>query len=93
VLSKPRLSSSNVNARNVYPSRAAAAHAPPFGYLRINSDSTAHKRTSVTADMFTTRALRQAAAHAERTPLIKFLGPRTIPCEHTSNPDAVPPPC
>jgi small subunit ribosomal protein YMR-31 len=29
--------------------------------------------------MFTTRALRQAAAHAERTPLIRFIGPRTIP--------------
>lgn len=31
--------------------------------------------------MFATRSLRQAAAHAERTPLIKFIGPRTIPCE------------
>jgi hypothetical protein len=29
-----------------------------------------------------TKALRQAAgaAHAERTPMIKFLGKRTIPC-------------
>ncbi|KAJ6441727.1 ribosomal protein YMR-31, mitochondrial [Purpureocillium lavendulum] len=38
--------------------------------------------------MFTTRALRQAAAHAERTPLIKFLGPRTIPSaiDHTPKP-------
>lgn len=27
-----------------------------------------------------TRALRQAAAHAERQPMIKFLGPRSIPC-------------
>lgn len=27
----------------------------------------------------TSRVLRQAAVHAERTPLIKFVGPRTIP--------------
>ncbi|KAF5252743.1 hypothetical protein FANTH_2268 [Fusarium anthophilum] len=35
-----------------------------------------------------TRALRQAAVHAERTPLIKFLGPRTIPSnlDHTPKP-------
>lgn len=31
--------------------------------------------------MFTTRVLRQAAAHAERQPLIRFIGPRTIPCK------------
>ena len=31
--------------------------------------------------MIATRALRQAAVHAERTPLIKFIGPRSIPCE------------
>ncbi|KFA67124.1 hypothetical protein S40285_03018 [Stachybotrys chlorohalonatus IBT 40285] len=38
--------------------------------------------------MFATRALRQAAAHAERTPLIKFIGPRTIPSsiDHTPQP-------
>ncbi|KAK1526773.1 hypothetical protein CPAR01_13301 [Colletotrichum paranaense] len=30
--------------------------------------------------MFATRVLRQAAAHAERTPSIKFLGRRSIPC-------------
>lgn len=29
--------------------------------------------------MFTTKVLRQAAAHAERTPSIRFLGKRTIP--------------
>ena len=29
--------------------------------------------------MFATKTLRQAAAHAERTPLIKFIGKRTIP--------------
>jgi hypothetical protein len=29
--------------------------------------------------MFTTKALRQAAAHAERVPSIRFLGKRTIP--------------
>ncbi|EKJ78519.1 hypothetical protein NXS19_010376 [Fusarium pseudograminearum] len=35
-----------------------------------------------------TRALRQAAVHTERTPLIKFLGPRTIPSnlDHTPRP-------
>ncbi|KAF4993888.1 hypothetical protein FDECE_13286 [Fusarium decemcellulare] len=35
-----------------------------------------------------TRALRQAAVHAERTPLIKFLGPRTIPAnvDHSPQP-------
>ncbi|CCT71467.1 related to mitochondrial ribosomal protein [Fusarium fujikuroi] len=35
-----------------------------------------------------TRALRQASVHAERTPLIKFLGPRTIPSnvDHTPKP-------
>ncbi|KFH44353.1 hypothetical protein ACRE_049030 [Hapsidospora chrysogenum ATCC 11550] len=38
--------------------------------------------------MFATRTLRQAAAHAERTPMIKFLGPRTIPAsvDHTPKP-------
>lgn len=38
--------------------------------------------------MLATRALRQAAAHAERTPLIKFIGPRTIPSsiDHTPKP-------
>lgn len=30
--------------------------------------------------MFATKALRQASAAAERTPLIKFLGKRSIPC-------------
>jgi small subunit ribosomal protein YMR-31 len=38
--------------------------------------------------MYATRALRQAAAHAERTPMIKFIGPRTIPSsvDHSSKP-------
>jgi len=41
--------------------------------------------------MFATKALRQAsaaAAHAERTPLIKFLGKRTIPSsvDHSPHP-------
>lgn len=36
--------------------------------------------------MFTTRALRQAAAHAERQPMIKFIGPRSIPCMSCSAP-------
>ncbi|KAH7320268.1 hypothetical protein B0I35DRAFT_478528 [Stachybotrys elegans] len=38
--------------------------------------------------MYATRVLRQAAAHAERTPLIKFLGPRTIPAniDHSPQP-------
>ncbi|KAB5583410.1 hypothetical protein GE09DRAFT_1078795 [Coniochaeta sp. 2T2.1] len=38
--------------------------------------------------MFTTRILRQAAQHAERTPSIKFLGKRTVPSsvDHTSHP-------
>lgn len=35
---------------------------------------------SKSVTMFATRALRQAAAHAERTPMIKFIGPRSIPC-------------
>jgi hypothetical protein len=30
--------------------------------------------------MFATKALRAAAQHAERTPLIKFIGKRSIPC-------------
>lgn len=34
--------------------------------------------------MFATRALRQAAVHSQRQPMIKFLGPRSIPC--TSSP-------
>lgn len=36
----------------------------------------------------TTRVLRQAAVHAERTPLIKFVGPRSIPSniDHTPKP-------
>jgi len=29
--------------------------------------------------MFTSKALRQVAAHAERQPMIRFLGPRTVP--------------
>ena len=29
--------------------------------------------------MFTTKVLRQAAQHAERTPSIRFIGKRTIP--------------
>lgn len=29
--------------------------------------------------MFATRVLRQAAAHAERTPLIRFIGKRSVP--------------
>ncbi|GKT66165.1 ribosomal protein ymr-31 [Colletotrichum tofieldiae] len=33
--------------------------------------------------MFATRVLRQAAAHAERTPSIRFLGRRTIPSSPT----------
>ncbi|QYS94124.1 hypothetical protein H0G86_001473 [Trichoderma simmonsii] len=38
--------------------------------------------------MFATRALRQAAVHAERTPLIRFLGPRATPTsiDHTPQP-------
>ncbi|KAJ4996571.1 hypothetical protein K4K48_008330 [Colletotrichum sp. SAR 10_66] len=38
--------------------------------------------------MFATRVLRQAAAHAERTPSIRFLGRRTIPSsvDHTPAP-------
>lgn len=38
--------------------------------------------------MLATKALRQAAAHAKRTPLIKFAGKRTIPAsvDHTPQP-------
>ncbi|SPO05603.1 related to mitochondrial ribosomal protein [Cephalotrichum gorgonifer] len=38
--------------------------------------------------MFPTASLRQAAAHAERTPMIRFLGRRTIPAniDHTPQP-------
>lgn len=38
--------------------------------------------------MFATRAMRQAAHAAERTPLIKFIGRRTIPAniDHTPHP-------
>jgi len=38
--------------------------------------------------MFTTKVLRQAAAHAERTPSIRFLGKRTIPAsiDHSPQP-------
>ena len=38
--------------------------------------------------MNATRALRQAAAHAERTPLIRFIGPRSVPAsvDHTPQP-------
>ncbi len=40
--------------------------------------------------MFTTRALRQATAHAaERTPLIRFIGKREIPCKHFHTPYSV----
>lgn len=38
--------------------------------------------------MYATRALRQAAVHAERTPLIRFIGKRNVPgmfmCYNTS---------
>jgi len=42
--------------------------------------------------MFATKALRQAsaAAHAERTPLIKFLGKRSIPSSIDHTPHAHP---
>ncbi|CAG9979143.1 unnamed protein product [Clonostachys byssicola] len=38
--------------------------------------------------MYATRALRQAAVHAQRTPSIRFLGPRTIPSsiDHSPKP-------
>ncbi|KAI2610760.1 uncharacterized protein GGS25DRAFT_479738 [Hypoxylon fragiforme] len=38
--------------------------------------------------MYATRVLRQAAAHAERTPLIRFVGKRSIPenVDHTPHP-------
>jgi len=38
--------------------------------------------------MFTTKVLRQAAQQAERTPLIKFIGKRSIPSsiDHTAHP-------
>ncbi|KAI1480842.1 hypothetical protein K445DRAFT_64507 [Daldinia sp. EC12] len=38
--------------------------------------------------MYATRVLRQAAAHAERTPLIRFIGKRSIPenVDHTPQP-------
>ncbi|KAI2602337.1 hypothetical protein GGR54DRAFT_527877 [Hypoxylon sp. NC1633] len=38
--------------------------------------------------MHATRALRQAAAHAERTPLIRFIGKRNVPehVDHTPQP-------
>ncbi|KXX74506.1 hypothetical protein MMYC01_208710 [Madurella mycetomatis] len=38
--------------------------------------------------MFTTRVLRQAAQHAERTPSIKFIGKRAIPAsvDHSPQP-------
>lgn len=35
---------------------------------------------SHTVKMFATKALRQAAAHAERVPSIRFIGKRSIPC-------------
>jgi len=37
-----------------------------------------------------TKALRQAAAHAERTPMIKFLGKRSIPSSVDHSPHAHP---
>ncbi|KAK4154487.1 hypothetical protein C8A00DRAFT_14376 [Chaetomidium leptoderma] len=38
--------------------------------------------------MFTTKVLRQAAVHAERTPSIRFIGKRTIPAsvDHSPQP-------
>ncbi|KAK4245988.1 hypothetical protein C7999DRAFT_33618 [Corynascus novoguineensis] len=38
--------------------------------------------------MFATKVLRQAAAHAERTPSIRFIGKRTIPAsiDHSPKP-------
>ncbi|KAI0154304.1 hypothetical protein GGR57DRAFT_466611 [Xylariaceae sp. FL1272] len=38
--------------------------------------------------MYATRVLRQAAGHAERTPLIRFIGKREIPSkvDHTPHP-------
>ncbi|KAL2192330.1 hypothetical protein P885DRAFT_47939 [Corynascus similis CBS 632.67] len=38
--------------------------------------------------MFATKVLRQAAAHAERTPSIRFIGKRTIPAsiDHSPQP-------
>ena len=42
--------------------------------------------------MLATKALRQAAAHAERTPLIKFIGRRSYPCEFPPSAKAIPEP-
>lgn len=39
-----------------------------------------HYSGAVTNTMFATRALRQAAQHAERVPSIKFIGKRSVPC-------------
>ena len=45
-------------------------------------------RHDALSKMFATKALRQASAAAERTPLIKFLGKRSIPGMPPPNPSA-----
>ncbi|CAG9948815.1 unnamed protein product [Clonostachys rosea f. rosea IK726] len=42
--------------------------------------------------MYATRVLRQAAVQAQRTPSIRFLGPRTIPSSSTTLPSLTQPP-
>ncbi|PKS12281.1 hypothetical protein jhhlp_001581 [Lomentospora prolificans] len=66
-----------------------------FSILSINDQPTEPTRPhplllspSTTQNMIPTAPIRQAAVHAERTPLIRFLGRRSIPAsiDHTPQP-------
>ncbi|KAI9149167.1 ribosomal protein YMR-31 [Paramyrothecium foliicola] len=70
--------------------RSPTFHSPPKLSTRLIPSFLPKRKIThhLTTTMFATRSLRQAAAHAERTPLIKFIGPRTIPAsiDHTPQP-------
>ena len=48
--------------------------------FRLHPKTPGFSSTKTQVNMFASKVLRQAAAHAERTPSIRFIGKRTVPC-------------
>lgn len=65
------------------PAASIPIYSPALPNHLVNFTTHHYKPTTSTiTTMFSaTRTLRQAAVHTERTPLIRFLGPRSIPCK------------
>lgn len=57
------------------PTRQHSRERCPYAHANARPRTLPH-----TVKMFATKALRQAAAHAERVPSIRFIGKRSIPC-------------